>query len=317
MIWPLRRRRRKDRRKGDRRAGPRIRIAELLPPEGVPVRFAVASLGARFGAQIVDVLLTAVAIGLLVWFLAASGLVGPEAIFALAALLFFAMRVPYYVATELMWNGQTIGKRLMGLRVISGDGRSLSAHAVTLRNLMKEMEVFVPGTYLFASAFLSWEMRLALVIWIAILILVPMRSPRNRRFGDILANTLVVELPKAVLLPDLARQAAAGTTKAASSRFLPNQLDHYGRYELQTLESLLQVRPEKLDSRALANHKATVIKVAATIAKRIEYTDPIPDAEARTFLAEFYAAQRAHLESRRLFGDAREDKFHREKNGVS
>jgi uncharacterized RDD family membrane protein YckC len=284
-------------------------ITDFLPPEGVPIRFEVATIGARLGAQLIDITLTVAALVGFMFLLGWSGLAGFDGFLAAGALLFFAIRVPYYTAAELMWNGQTIGKRVLGLRVISGDGRSLSAHAVTVRNLMKEMEIFVPGTYLLAGPALGWPMQAALLAWITVLVLVPMRSPRRQRFGDIIANTYVVNLPQAVLLPDLAagRQYSA---ERASSRFLPHQLDHYGRYELQTLEALLQVQPGAQDVQARQRHAETALKVAEVIARRIDFAERITSGNARQFLSDFYAAQRAYLENRKLFGDAREDKHH-------
>src|SRR6185295_15921394 len=84
------------------------RIAEIVPPEGVPLHFEVAGLGARLAAQIVDVVITlgaAVAIILLTLLVQLD--VGPS-LSIIVALFFFFVRTPYYVATELLWNGQTI-----------------------------------------------------------------------------------------------------------------------------------------------------------------------------------------------------------------
>ncbi len=285
-------------------------ISDFLPPEGVPIRFEVASIGARFGAQLLDILLTGLIVLTLFVLLIMSGILSIEITIAISALLFFALRVPYYVVAELLWNGQTLGKRITGLRVISGDGRSLSAYAVTIRNMMKEMEVFVPGVYLLAAPALDGWTQLILLVWVVILLFVPLRSKRNRRLGDIIANTYVVNLPRSVLLPDLARTIAQNKVSSEFT-FLPHHLDHYGRYELQTLETLLQVNMNKLDPAARDRHVKTIFKVASTIANRIEFNEVIPEAKTRRFLESFYHTQRAYLENRKLFGDAREDKFHK------
>jgi uncharacterized RDD family membrane protein YckC len=315
MRNPLRRRRDSDVQRA-RRMKPKDKrlIENFLPPEGVPIKFRVASLGARFGAQMLDILLTVLFVSALLFALGLTNLFSGEALLALFTLLFFALRVPYYVITEILWNGQTLGKKLLGIRVISGDGRSLSPHAVTVRNLMKEMEIFVPGVYLFAAPALSWQEQLLVVIWIMILLAVPLLNRRRQRLGDIIANTYVVEIPKPVLLPDLA--SAPQTEALAEYSFMPHHLDHYGRFELQTLETLLQVDTSRMDSRAQYRHRATLQKVTASIVKRIEFTDTIPKGDERSFLETFYRTQRAYLENRKLFGDAREDKFHRESEGA-
>ena len=124
--------------------------AQVMPPEGVPLELPIASVGVRFSAQLVDILITVAAAGALLALLAVSGLIGANTFLALASLLFFAIRVPYYVIAELIWNGQTLGKKLMKIKVVSHDGGPLNAHALVLRNLMKEAEIFLPGTLVFA-----------------------------------------------------------------------------------------------------------------------------------------------------------------------
>lgn len=283
-------------------------VHELVPPEGVPIRFEIAGLGARIGAQITDLLLSGTAVVAALVLLALTG--EGNLTVAVGALLFFAIRTPYYVASELLWNGQTLGKRMSGLRVVAADGRGLTAHAVVVRNLMKEVEVFVPGTWLLVGGgdLLASAMGLA---WIAVLVAVPRFNRRRQRIGDMIAATLVIRQPQAVLLPDLTAGSAPAGDRFA---FDTDQLDHYGRYELQTLERVLQAE-RRGGAGTAAQRRASVEAIARTIRAKIGYTDAVPDAEAAAFLRAFYAAQRAHLERRQLFGEAREDKFHRQDAG--
>lgn len=291
-----------------RSAKPRERVTEITPPEGVPVRFDVATLGARFGAQIIDITLTVVIVVFLMIILSFSGWLNGSAILAIGALAFFFLRAPYYVAAEILWNGQTIGKRLLGLRVVAGDGRALSPHSVTVRNLMKEIEVFVPGTMLMVASSLDALSVVLLLIWITILLAIPLFNRRRQRLGDIIAGTFVISVPKPVLMPDLAAQAVPGERFT----FLPHHLDHYGRYELQTLEQVLQVDTTKLSPTARNQHQANLEKVTEAIIRRIGFEEKLQREEADPFLRAFYRTQRAYLEKRKLFGDAREDKFHGE-----
>ena len=311
MRWRFWRKADKAKLQTARRMPPKIKrlIENFLPPEGVPITFRVASLGARFGAQLLDILLTVVFVVALLFLVSLADIFSEEAILALFAILFFALRVPYYTATEILWNGQTLGKKIVKMRVISGNGRSLSAYQVTVRNLMKEMEVFVPGTYLLAAPAFSWQGRLLVFVWIMILLTVPLMNRRRQRLGDLIANTYVVEIPKPVLLPDLASKQEQSPS---TYDFLPHHLDHYGRFELQTLETLLQLNTISMEPRTAYRHKQTLAKVSNSIVRRIEFTDNIPKGEERGFLAAFYKTQRAYLENRKLFGDAREDKFHKE-----
>ncbi len=284
----------------------------LTPPEGVPLTFEVASIGARFAAQLLDILFTLLFVISFLGLLLLSNLMSGDMFMIIAVLMFFGLRVPYYVITELMWNGQTLGKRLVKLRVVSSDGKGLSAYSVTVRNMMKEAEVFMPGLYLLASSAMDGWTKLIVVVWVFILLIVPIRSKRNQRLGDIIAGTYVVEIPKPVLLPDLAVRGTAAPKDRFT--FQPNQLDHYGRYELQTLETLLQVKTGQLDAGGRMRHDDTVRKVAATIARRIDFAEAIARGREDEFLRAFYRAQRGYLENRKLFGDAREDKFHHQDN---
>lgn len=296
-------RRRLERERAARRQG---LVHELVPPEGVPVRFVVAGLGARIGAQITDLLLTGAAVLAVLMLLALTA--GGTATVAVGALLFFAIRTPYYIAAELMWNGQTLGKRMSRLRVVSADGSGLTVHAVVVRNLMKEMEVFVPGTYLVLGAADGLLGSALVLTWIAVLVAIPRFNRRRQRIGDMIANTIVILQPQAILLPDLTAGRAPARDRFA---FEAGQLDHYGRYELQTLEQVLQT-----ETRGAAGsrdqRRANLEAISRTIRGKIGYRDPVPDAHAVPFLRAFYAAQRAYLEQRQLFGETREDKFHRD-----
>ena len=285
---------------------PTGKVQELIPPEGVPLRFQVATLGARFGAQFLDILITTLPLVVALFVLGWMGVWLGDAGFAVIVLFLFMMRAPYYIFAELVWNGQTPGKRVVGIRTVSGTGRSLTVHQVVARNLMREMEIFVPGTMLLAGPGGTVE-GVLLMLWIAILLIVPLRSPRNQRLGDIIANTHVVEQPRAVLLPDLAAKPEAAD--AAGFDFLPDQLDHYGAYELQVLADLLQ--PPMRGATDLPAREQRLRAVGERIRAKIEWPEPVAPGDEEAFLRAFYRQQRGYLEQKKLFGDARADKFHR------
>lgn len=135
--------------------------------------------------------------------------------------------------------------------------------------------------------------------------IVVLSNRRRQRLGDIIAGTLVVENPRSVLLPDLAVDTSSIQAAKAKFDFLPAHLEIYGNYELQTLEDLLRdpaKRPSDQD----------VVKIAQTIISKISYRHPLESGEELAFLNAFYIAQREHLETLRLFGTRRENKFHRE-----
>ena len=277
------------------------RQANILPPEGVPISFEIASAGARFGAQVLDILITFG--GLFMVFLALIWLNVFEwsMLATLFLLLVFLIRVPYYILSELVWNGRTLGKRIVKIRVISANGQRLTPHHIVARNLMKEVEVFLPATTLLGNAVESGWTGLALFVWMTLVLLVPLLNAQRMRLGDMIAGTLVVDQPRAVLMPDL---AASNTASAVGFVFTSQQLDIYGRYELQTLEQILRNRPKTPEDRD------RVAKVVKTIRGKIGFHDPVSARDEWDFLSDFYRQQREFLESRQLFGDTRENKHH-------
>ncbi|PHR60248.1 MAG: RDD family protein, partial [Robiginitomaculum sp.] len=203
---------------------------DVLPPEGVPLHFDVAGLGARFSAQFLDLLITHGGLALIFILVIYSFTISISQVSTLFVLLMLGIRAPYYILTELVWNGRTIGKRLTGLRVISADGQRLSAHQIVVRNLMKELEVFLPILILFGFGGAdapSWGIML---FWLFLMLATPFFQKRNQRIGDLIAGTYVIKLPKTNLRAELAH-----TNDAAEMRFefSPSHLEHYGRFELQ------------------------------------------------------------------------------------
>lgn len=290
-------------------------IDELMSPEGVPLRFEVAGVGVRIGAQVTDLLLTVLAAFAVVVLLGYSGVDSPATLTAIAAMAFLFIRVPYYVLTELAWNGQTIGKRMMQIKVVANDGGPLTTYSLVVRNLMKEAEIFLPGTLLVTLNDKAQIESLIALAWIIAVFLVPILNKRRRRLGDLIAGTYVVHLPKPVLLSDLTQQTAPASEGTRNFVFLSHQLDHYGIYELQTLEKVLRAQDRRLSRRAAESRIAAEAKIVESIRKKIDYADPVPQEDHRRFLREFYNAQRGHLEQRQLFGDERADKFYKDELG--
>lgn len=302
MIWPLRRKTRA-------KPGPLTKSRNmLLPPEGVPLHFEVAGVGARIGAQMIDILITVLAAVAVVLILSELQLAQNQTLDAVFLLLFFLGRIPYYVATELLWNGQTLGKRMLKLKVVSANGRSLTAQSLVVRNLMKEAEVFLPGTLIFtldANRPIASAIGLA---WIIGTLAVPLLNKRRQRLGDIIAGTYVIHLPEPILLPDLSQAHVASKKSKEDFAFLPHHLDHYGAYELQTLEDLLRIRPKDTSAATQTRRQQTLAAVVEQIRKKIDYAERVPEDTYEHFLRAFYNAQRRHLEQRQLFGDKRADK---------
>lgn len=283
---------------------------ELMPPEGVPLTLPIAGVGVRLGAQITDITITFMALVAIMILLAMLNITSPQTMIAIGALLFFLIRVPYYVLAELVWNGQTLGKRILKIKVVSHDGGPLTTHALVLRNMMKEAEVFLPGTLVLMLDASSPLASLGALVWILICLLIPFFDRYRRRLGDMMAGTHVIHLPVPVLLKDLASEPRMISLNRKEFVFLSHQLDHYGAFELQTLEGLLRAQNTQPTSDGGAQRNKTIAAIVEKIRKKIGYANPVPPPDRLRFLQAFYKAQREHLEQRQLFGDRRENKHY-------
>jgi uncharacterized RDD family membrane protein YckC len=279
-------------------------------PEGVKLRFDLAELGARAGAFLVDytiaTLLTAVLLLL-------GGVAGAEPVgshgaeeggyaVGVSVLVAFVVQSFYFIASELWLGGQTWGKRWLGLRVVARDGGELDAGRIYARNLMRDLEIFVPLTLVVQPELLVGGSpvagRLLSLVWVILLGCFPLFNAERARIGDLVAGTTVVAVPKLQLLPDLAGSASARSHGAQPDiQFTDAQLDVYGERELQVLEGVLRrselsVQTELLESIAKKIRRKIGWRAATVV-------------NTELFLRAFYAAQRRRLEQRMLVGQRR------------
>lgn len=274
-------------------------LRTVVTPEGVPLHFALASTGERLGAFLVDavvIVLASVAVGLLT---AVSSLATRGFGLALGLLAFFLLRNLYFSWFECLWQGATPGKRALGLRVIDAQGGVLTPEAVFARNLMREVELFLPLVAALAPEALlpdvpGWLRYLSLA-WLFAFALLPLFNRDRLRVGDLVGGTLVIRSPRMTLHEDL-----SAADRGAEISFTAEQLDLYGIRELHVLESLLRQRRPKREA---------LEAVARQIQRKIGWEPPAARHVASGhFLRAFYSAQRARLEQRLLFGERREAK---------
>lgn len=273
---------------------------ELVTPEGVDLRLRVGAYTERFAALLLDFLILGgvlVTVTILLLILAGATKVAwtGQAIPIVWMLGMFIGRNFYFFWFEAQPRAATPGKRALGVRVVAADGGRLTADAVFVRNAMRELEVFLPLTFLFSQGQGVDAVLIGLgAIWSGVFVVFPLFNRDRRRLGDIAAGTIVVKAPRRLLQPDLAdteRMASGGLA------FSGAQLDAYGIRELHVLEDVIR-----------AGDRKAMAEVAARIRGKIGWDGPadIPD---RTFLNAYYAALRGRLESRLLFGRRRKDKF--------
>lgn len=164
-------------------------------PEVVTIAYTVAGAASRCLAATVDtllILLLQAGLGALVFGGVSLLPGGFDAVanlaLALWAILAFAMLWGYYLLFELLWSGQSPGKRLFGLRVVREGGRPLDFSASALRNLVRIVD-FLPFGY-------------------GLGLLSVFVDRRARRLGDLAAGTLVVREGLPLTLDELVRGVA-------------------------------------------------------------------------------------------------------------
>jgi len=286
---------------------------QLITPEGVDLRIGLGSASQRASAFLID---AAVIIGIMVavtivYALAIFGLVSAaraldikwqagewsvQLLFVLWLLGFFLLRNGWFLGFELGPRAATPGKRIVGLQVAMRNGGRLSADALIARNAMREIEVFLPLTFLVFNARANvdgWIVLLGL-LWSGIFALFPLFNRDRLRVGDLVAGTFVVLAPRRRLAADLTQRRS---TMAPAFVFTPDQLDVYGVKELQVLEAVLR-------RNALAAQRV----VAERIRAKIGWT-ALPGENDGAFLDAYYAALRTRLESKLLLGKRRRDKY--------
>lgn len=272
---------------------------EIRTPEGVILHLELASMTLRILAFIVDMtmilgvylLVGLIAIGLAFAF-ESTGI-----IVAIYSVFFFLFRILYFVILEMRGRGQTPGKRFIGLRVIDSHGRPLTGNATFLRNISRDIELFLPLVVMIAPDMLipnaPWWFLVFPLIWVLLLGLFPWLSPRNVRPGDVMAGTLVVVQPRLEYLHDVSEHKAHPGLQLSTS-----QLDMYGIHEVQLLEKILRHTPTP----DVAHHLAEKIATKLGIPHTDWQNAPLP------FLQSVYAQLRTRHEQRILFGDRQQTK---------
>jgi uncharacterized RDD family membrane protein YckC len=282
-------------------------------PEGVALRLELAETGARAAAFMLDyTIATAVTVVVLLLANVASaepvGAREPDeggVATGLGLLAGFVIQNFYFVANELWFGGRTLGKRWLGLRVVARDGGELDAGRIYARNLMRDLELFVPLTFLIQPTLLLGESpvlaRLLCLVWVGLVACFPLLNGERARIGDLVAGTMVVAVPKLRLLPDLAATTSRGPRVGKDDIvFSDAQLDVYGERELQVLEGVLR-RAE------LSAQSDLLESIAGKIRRKVNWKGP-KGGDAEQFLRAFYAAQRRRLEQRMLLGQRRAKK---------
>src|SRR5262249_50380888 len=161
----------------------------------------------------------------------------------------------YGALTEWFWRGQTVGKRLFGLRVVDAHGFRLEPAQVIVRNLMRAIDA-LPGLYLVGGVACFFHRH-------------------HRRLGDIAAGTAVVRTPKP-LAPDLDQILGGKYNSLRESRHLAARLRQKVSPETAQIAMEALMRRDRLDPAArlklfgqLASHFRTLVPYPAEVDEQL------------------------------------------------
>lgn len=287
----------------------------MITPEGIALPITVASRGARAGALLLDfTFITLLMIGTTIALISMLGGMANlfsrmedgsevasalEFLFVVWIIAMFLFRNAYFLFFELGPRGATPGKRIVGIRIAARDGGRLSVDMVVARNLLRDIELFLP--LVFVSSANDGDgspAGIAAALWFLIFAFFPFFNRDRLRAGDIVAGSWVVETPRRKLEAAMSVPPAQATGASAvqeTYRFSDEELAVYGEYELQTLERILR-----------ENRTASLVKVHEAISRKIGHE--YGKGDERAFLEAYYTQLRARLESNMRMGERKADK---------
>jgi len=148
----------------------------IRTPEGISFSMLLAGPVSRAIAWAIDLACLAAAMSVTGALVGILGVLSFDISQAVTMIAYFAISIGYGIGTEWFWRGQTIGKRLLGLRVVDVQGLKLQFSQIVIRNLLRFFDS-LPAFYIIGGA--------------ACLL-----SRKAQRLGDIAANTVVIRIAK-------------------------------------------------------------------------------------------------------------------------
>lgn len=216
-------------------------LHEVISTEKVPFSYRVAGLGSRLLAWLCDL---AILFGLFLiaslFFSALEPAQKPDGSssgrsgvgVAMMLLALFTLVWGYFVFFEWLWQGQTPGKRIVGIRVIDLRGTALSFFQSAVRNVLRMADglPFVLPSPLFLVYGLGFA--------------VAAGNREQRRLGDLAAGTLVVFVERKAQ-PIQALHEGRSEADRVRQALLRQRLSQLDRLQKQTLLDLC-LRREQL-----------------------------------------------------------------------
>jgi uncharacterized RDD family membrane protein YckC len=238
-------------------------------PENVLLEAELAGFGSRCIAALIDYLIL-IAILVAFFCLASRSLINlsprdSSLAIGLFILVQFIIISFYHLIFEFLWNGQTPGKRRLGIRVVQTNGMPISARAILVRNFVRLFD-FLPLAY-------------------GVGLLVMFATKNTQRLGDLAAGTIVVRERPRLNLETIREDLKVNYQFISRYDLVPPniQVDTLDTEDRRTVVNYLQRRPQ------LQNREYVAVLVAKQIAAKMGIPGEVTSLKrAETFL-EFVA----------------------------
>ncbi len=286
---------------------------EWMTPDDFRVQLDTSPLFTRLYAFLTDVvILTLVTVGLFFLFYAPILITRSEFVEDISVVLFglvhFVLWNGYGIWFEWRWNGTTPGKRLAGIQVIRNEGGRLTFPAILVRNLIKEVEVWMPIRVLLILL-IGHQVPYAFLGCFSLL-LYPLLDTFNRRLGDVAAGTAVVKSPSPVELPEEVMQMRGEIEGQPDYFFSTDMLEVYGKVQLYALQEVLEEHLFSRKKRYRGGDRQTLlVDIKRKVVEKLDYPEEVPDDEAVDFLQSFYQSMRDYLEGQLISGRSTRDEL--------
>ncbi len=260
----------------------------IRTPEGVMFAYALAGPVTRCLAATIDLICAIILSTFLGRLLGLAGWIDEGLAQALIVLGYFVISIGYGVLMEWAFRGQTLGKRMLRLRVIDAGGLRLRFYQVLLRNLLRFVDM-LPAFYLLGGV-------------------LSLFNARAQRLGDLAAGTIVVHQPK-LREPDLEQLLAVKFNSLREHPHLAARLRQRVTPEAAgaVLQALLRRDQLTPDSRvALYSEMASYFK--ALVSFPSENFESMPDEQCLRNLAEILFSS-GRVAKRETGGDKRENEI--------
>ncbi len=145
----------------------------IVTPEAVLLQFETAGAGSRAAGEVLDVFLQLFVLSVVGGAaLAVGSYAGHTAAAVIALVMVLLVLVGYPVASETLWNGRTLGKAALGLRVVTVEGGPVRFRHSAIRGIVGLFEIYAT----------LGSVALMTIIF----------SRRDQRVGDHMAGTIIL-----------------------------------------------------------------------------------------------------------------------------